>query len=722
MKFLIAFLNLLLVVVLLLGACSKSTPTPELSVPASEAEPEPATEPADTGETDESGEPAAMESAPLYVALIWNQHQPIYFKDTETGVYHKPWVRLHAAKDYVDMAAMLEEYLDIQATFNLTPSLLRQLLDLEGGAVDLYWQHTMAPAAELTEDQKAFIISHFFDINPKIIARFPRYQEIVDDRDNNADWDSQTWLDLQVFFNLGWTDPAWLEEAPLSGLVARGRDFVEDDKETVLDVHDRMIAEVIPLHRRLQDEGRIEVTMTPYFHPILPLLVDSELAILAAPDIALPARFTYGSDAVEQITMGVDFYTELFGRPPQGMWPAGGAVAQGMVDMVAQRGIQWMASDEDVLARSLGQTNFLRNSQGVVQDVDALYRPYLVGDQDDQMHIIFRDQAISDNIDFTYSGVPGAVAAQDFIRQLLLIRSELQTSGRTGPHLVSIILDGEHAWEHYPNDGKEFLHNMYQLLQAEQEKGTLQTISPSAFIAQYPAQAKLEELWAGGWASPDYLSWIGEQEENRAWDYLGQVRDFVEREKATLDQETLAQVMDLIYTAEGSDWFWWYGADQNSGDDGSFDLQFRLTLQQVYKLIGEPAPAFLKAPVIPQTTRPPAAFASDLISPAMDGLAAEGEWEAAGYYLVEGDALVSQLWYGFDRENLYLRLDGRRPWADVGEETRLGFYLARPGSEGEQFFSGWRAVPWRSPCPMPILANRMPAILSSCGPSSAREL
>jgi len=228
---------------------------------------------------------------------------------------------------------------------------------------------------------------------------------------------------------------------------------------------------------------------------------------------------------------------------------------------------------------------------------------------------------------------------------------------------------------------------MYQLLQAEQEKGTLQTISPSAFIAQYPAQAKLEELWAGGWASPDYLSWIGEQEENRAWDYLGQVRDFVEREKATLDQETLAQVMDLIYTAEGSDWFWWYGADQNSGDDGSFDLQFRLTLQQVYKLIGEPAPAFLKAPVIPQTTRPPAAFASDLISPAMDGLAAEGEWEAAGYYLVEGDALVSQLWYGFDRENLYLRLDGRRPWADVGEETRLGFYLARPGSEGEQFFS-----------------------------------
>jgi alpha-amylase/alpha-mannosidase (GH57 family) len=673
-------LILILICTLLLGACS-SSPTPPAEEPsAATATPEPGVETVATTPA-EPAAAAAPAGEPLYLALIWHQHQPIYFKDPATGVYQKPWVRLHAAKDYVDMAAILADYPEIKATFNLTPSLLRQLQDLEAGAVDLYWVHTLIPAAELTAEQKNFVASRFFDINAKIIARFPRYQEIADDRDNSASWEPQTWLDLQVLFNLAWTDPAWLENEPLAALVAQGRDYAETDKEVVLAEHARLITEVIPLHRQLQDDGQIEVTMTPFFHPILPLLLDSDLAQLAVPDIELPTRFAFGFDAVTQVEMGVEYYTELFGRPPRGMWPAEGSVAQGIVGMVARNGIQWMASDEEVLARSLGKASFARSSQEVVADADQLYRPYQVSSRDDQMFIIFRDKVISDKVGFTYSGTPGGAAAADFVGRVLAIRDQLASSGTPGPHLVSVILDGENAWEHYQNDGKEFLHAMYRLLSEQQAAGTIQTITPSQFLAQFPEQPAIEELWAGSWVSPDYLTWIGEDEENRAWEYLGQVRAMLERKKLALDPDTLARAMDAVYAAEGSDWFWWYGADQNSGDDGSFDLQFRLTLQQVYEIIGEPVPTFLKVPVIPETAQAPAAGASDLMTPSIDGVAAEGEWDAAGYYTVEGgvqatpEQIISQLWYGYDRQNLYLRLDARRPWADIGADTRVGIYL-----------------------------------------------
>jgi hypothetical protein len=433
--------------------------------------------------------------------------------------------------------------------------------------------------------------------------------------------------------------------------------------------------------------------MTPFFHPILPLLLDSDLAAVAAPDIELPPRYTYGFDAVEQIRLGVEYYEQNFGQPPVGMWPAEGSVAQEIVGMVARAGIQWMASDEEVLARSLGQTAFARNSQETVQDADALYRPYIVSSRDDSMYIVFRDKVISDKVGFTYSGTPGQAAAQDFINRILAIREQLAGTDAKGPNLVSVILDGENAWEHYDNDGKEFLNSLYQLLEEEQSKGTIQTITPSAYVAQFAEQPALEDLWPGSWVSPDYLTWIGEDEENRAWDYLGRVRATIERKKLALDDETLAAAMDAIYTAEGSDWFWWYGADQNSGDDGSFDLQFRSTLMRVYDIIGEPVPTFLKVPVIPQQAQAPEAGASALIAPEIDGVGDEAEWQGAGYYLEEGgvqatpNQIINKIWYGFDAETLYLRLDARRPWADVGDETRVGFYLTRPGGGPESPFS-----------------------------------
>jgi alpha-amylase/alpha-mannosidase (GH57 family) len=660
------------------------TPTPVAPTPTEAPAAEPTATPTEAP-------PAAEE--PIYLSIIWHQHQPVYFKDPATGIYQKPWVRLHAAKDYVDMAAILKQYPSIKATFNLTPSLLQQLLDLEAGAQDLYEVYTLIPPEELTDEQKQFIHDRFFDVNPKIIARFPRYQEIAGDRANWENWDAQTWLDLQVLFNLAWTDPDWLAQEPLASLVAKGRDYAPEDRQIVLDEHRRLVSTVIPLHKQLQDDGRIEITTTPFYHPILPLLVDTNLARIAVPDMELPNRFTYGIDAVEQTKRGVAFYKKLFDRDPRGMWPAEGAVAQEIVGIVGREGIQWMASDEEVLARSLGKKAFSRNAEETVLEADALYRPYIVRSRSNQLYTIFRDKVISDKVGFTYSGSDGLEAAQDFVQRILAIREQLAASGAEGPHLVSVILDGENAWEHYPNDGKKFLNSLYQLLEEEQARGAIQTITPSEFIHRFPDQPAIDELWAGSWVSPDYLTWMGEPEENRAWNYLNEVRTFVRNQQRNLDEETLSQVMDAIYTAEGSDWFWWYGADQNSGDDASFDLQFRLTLQRVYQIMGKPVPTFLKIPIIPERTQPPAAGVSGLVTPEIDGVAAEGEWDNAGYYLEEGgvqanpNQVISQLWYGFDTENLYLRLDGRRAWADVADETRIGFYLTRAGSGGEQFFS-----------------------------------
>jgi alpha-amylase/alpha-mannosidase (GH57 family) len=484
-------LNLLLVFTLLLSACNGKE--------ATETQP-----PEETGEA-----PEITGEQPIYLAIIWHQHQPVYFKDPDTGIYAKPWVRVHATKDYVDMAAMLRDYPDIHVTFNLTPSLIRQIDDFQAGAKDLYWVTAEVPADQLTAEQQQFILERFFDTNRKIIARFPRYQELLQMRDGGQEYSIQDYLDLQILFNLAWVDPDWLAEEPLAALVAKGENFSEADKVVLFAEHTRLINEVIPVHRELQDAGQIEVTMTPFAHPILPLLVSTDLALQAMPTVELPGMdFTYGQDAVAQIALGVELYEEHFGMPPRGMWPAEGSVAQEIVSMVSRAGIKWMASDEGVLASSLGMGSFTRNASEVVTQPDTLYRPYYVqGTQGDPVAMVFRDVVISDKVGFTYSGVSGQAAAQDFVNRIHAIRDELIAQGAEGPHLVSVILDGENAWEYYENDGKEFLNSLYTLLSEDE---LIKTVTPSEFLEMAPEQPEIEDLWAGSWISHDFSTWIGE--------------------------------------------------------------------------------------------------------------------------------------------------------------------------------------------------------------------
>ena len=643
-----------------------TAPTAE---PTATDEPAPTEEPPTLPTAAPTEEPAACSpNAPIYLAIVWHQHQPVYFQDPETGVFARPWVRLHAAKDYVDMAAILRDYPDVKATFNLTPSLLRQLEAIGAGASDLAREHTLVPAEELTDAQKQFILDRFFDTNRRIVARFPRYQELLDLRDNSDDplsaYSADDFRDLQLLFNLAWTDPDWLAEEPLAALVEKGEGFSEEDKVIVLDEHLRLVNEVIPLHRELQDAGQIEITTTPFAHPILPLLVNSDLALNALPDATLPSpAFTWGQDAVAQVELGVAFYTERFGQAPRGMWPSEGSVAEEMIGMVATSGIQWMASDEGVLAQSLNIDSFTRDGNEVVIEADRLYRPYNVqGRNSGPVAMLFRDRIISDKVGFTYSGLPGEAAADDFMRRIHAICGRLQSSGAEGPHLVSVILDGENAWENYDNDGKAFLHALYQRLSDEP---SIVTVTPSEFLATAPEPERLGRLWAGSWHNADFSIWIGEEDENRAWDLLRETRVYLQtyitgRNRDTVTPEELDAAFTQMYIAEGSDWFWYIGSDQTSADDASFDSQFRNALKQVYVELGAEPPSVLDVPIIPVAPATADRLSGGLLSPLVDGVAAAGEWDAAGAYMATGGVMATtptfaELAYGFDARNLYLK-------------------------------------------------------------------
>lgn len=588
----------------------------------------------------------------FYLNLMWHQHQPFYPKDAD-GVYTRPWVRVHATKDYYDMAAMVEAYPNVSVTFNLTPVLLMQLEDLAGGAKDIYWTTTEIPADQLSAEDKAFLLARFFDVNPKIVSGFPRFAELADRRSNPDSWTEADWRDLQVLFNLAWTDPGFLAEETLRPLVEKGRDYTEADKQILLGEHLRIIKEVIPLHTRLWEEGKIEVTTTPFAHPILPLVADTNLATVGDPAALLPAeRFRQVEDAENQIVRGLDTAERVLGRRPVGMWPGEGAVAQPVMWLFSKNGVRWVATGEDVLAQSLGLGSFTRDGADTVVEADTLYRPWqATHSRYDPLAMFFRDIRISDQLGFEYSGLDAETAAEDFMARLGRIRDSVEveaalTAGR--PYVVSVILDGENAWENYPGDGKDFLDALYTRLN---DANWVQTITPSEYLERFDQPEPLDEVYPASWFQPNFATWIGEGEEAIAWEYLWKVRDDLRLAQLEVDPDVYEAAYTRMLLAEGSDWFWWYGADQDSGDDGYFDRSYRELLGGVYDALGRERPGFVEVPIIAEVAVEPDRTPEDLVTIEIDGAA--GDWAAAGAY---DEAVPGGFGWAFDRENLYLRV------------------------------------------------------------------
>lgn len=649
----------LLAIGVLAAACT-SAPVDE----SGEADSPTSSEPVVDEGSDNGAAPA--DPVDIEVALVWHQHQPRY--PVVDGVVTRPWVRLHAAKDYVDMATLVDEFPDLALTINLTPVLLDQLVELSDGTRDTYWVVAETPVDDLTDQQRQFIVDRFFDVNADIVDLFPRYVELRRQREAGTAFTDQDLVDLRALFHLAWLDPEVPERVELLERVGGptgAADFDQDDTDALLAAHQRLVDEVIATHADLWADDRIEVITSPLAHPILPLIADTSLATVGDPSALLPREpFREFLDAAEQVERGLDTAESLLGQRPVGMWPGEGAVAQPVMRLFARNDVEWVATGEDVLARSLDIGGFERNDDDTVVDAATLYRPYRVDTNEGPVHLFFRDNRISDLIGFEYSGMSADEAVDDLMSRLHDIRLQLATVGVTAEEapLVTIVLDGENAWEHYPNDGRDFLRAMYRELTST---AGVRTTTPAAYLADHPdiasgvAGAELAEVFPAAWFSPDFGTWIGEPEEQRAWELLRTTRLALRKaeQDGRLTPDALERATVTMLHAEGSDWFWWYGADQESGDDRYFDDAYRELLGQVYDAIGEVRPRSIDVPIIPDPALEPQIVQTDPVTITIDG--DSSDWvDATTYRQTDITDPLYELGFAVDDEQLAIRVDG----------------------------------------------------------------
>jgi alpha-amylase/alpha-mannosidase (GH57 family) len=614
-----------------------------------------------------------MSDHPLSIAFVWHMHQP-YYKDDLSGSTILPWVRMHGIKDYYGMPALLADFPAVHQTFNLVPSLIKQVQDyVENNASDKFLDLTLKPAADLDQHDKIFLLRNSFLANwDTMIRPYPAYWMLLDRRGKSVSsrdlenavryYTTQDYLDLQVWFNLAWFDPFFKKSDPLvRGLIEKGSGFSEEEKLQLIAKQREVLAMIIPEYRKLAGVGRIELTTTPFYHPILPLLCDTDLAKIAMPDIHLPQnRFVHPEDAKVQVERALAYHERFFGVRPSGLWPSEGSVAEEIIPILVDAGVGWIGTDEGVLAHSLGM-KIERDFSGIMKRPEVLYKPYLAGKGGRDLSMVFRDHTLSDLVGFVYSKWDSRNAVNDLVDRLHRIRKSVGNR----PHLVSIILDGENAWEYYPNDGRDFFLYLYERLSKEQG---LQCVTVGEYLKQHPAEDRIERLHAGSWIYSNFRIWIGHEEDNRAWDLLGQTRDaLVQFAEGHADPDTIAKAWEEIYIAEGSDWCWWYGDDHFSENDEEFDLLFRTHLMNVYRLLSMDVPDELRVPILREDREAlPTVELTALISPTIDGQVTNYfEWLSAGYYDVargggamhRGASVIAHIYYGFDLRNLFLRLD-----------------------------------------------------------------
>lgn len=599
----------------------------------------------------------------LNIAFIWHMHQPLY-KDRINNAYLMPWVRLHGIKDYLDMAIILEKFPNLSQTFNLVPSLIEQLEDyVEGKAKDPYWKLSKIPVNKLSIIQKAKILELFFDLTwDKMIYKFPRYFEILQKREYflkinkefvsiAKEFSEQEILDLSVWFNIAWFDYLWQNEAPeLIRLIKKGRYFTEEDRKIVLNKQIEIIKRIIPEYKKLLKLGKVEIITSPYYHPILPLLCNSDSAKIARPEINLPwIHYHYPEDAFIQIKKGIDKHINCFGRRPSGMWPSEHSVSPEILPALVENKIKWIVSDEGILFHSLGYFPH-RDSEQLFTEPAVLYQPYLLEQSGRKITIIFRDIYLSDAIGFMYSKMDPFSAAEDLYNRLKAIQQRLPDNY---PYLVTIALDGENCWEHYVNDGHDFLNHFYEMVSND---SSLNMTSVNKYLEEHPPQKVLTNLFSGSWIRSDFTTWIGDPAKNKAWDYLYIARKELENYQINYPEQkdVLDKAWEEIYISEGSDWFWWFGKVNSSSHDDLFDWQFRLHLQNVYRLINEDIPDYLNYPL----------YDIGQVQTIPDALFKEG-WIDTHIYdfgsrtgtMHQSGKVFEKVYYGHDQNNFRLRID-----------------------------------------------------------------
>ena len=431
--------------------------------------------------------------AHIYLCFVWHMHQPFY-KNLVTGEYRLPWTRMHALKDYYGMVKILQDFPEIRQTFNIVPSMALQIDEYASGqAVDPFLRVALKPADELSEPEQEFLLHYFFQATPRMIDRYPRYRELYDAWQASGRVASRArrlfavrdLRDLQVLSQLAWFDEEFLtNDAEVVALVRKGRDYSRDDQLLVQRKEIEILSHVLPAYREFAARGQVEISTTPFYHPILPLLCDSNIASVSHPYVPLPNRFSYPQDAREQIQRGRAFAQTELGYSPQGMWPSEGSVSDEVLAIASDHGFRWIATDNGVLARTLHRS----------ATPDIGYRPHIWRQGGREIRVIFRDHYLSDLIGFVYSKMSAADAADHFLHHIQM------NAANHGDVLVPIILDGENAWEYYDQNGRPFLRSLYRRITDHPDMSAV-TVSEGIDRVQ---PHHLDHIFPGSWINANF--------------------------------------------------------------------------------------------------------------------------------------------------------------------------------------------------------------------------
>ncbi|NOQ63141.1 MAG: glycoside hydrolase [Methyloprofundus sp.] len=537
------------------------------------------------------------ENKKIKLVLCWHMHQPEY-RDLQTGEFKLPWTYLHVIKDYVDMVAHLEEEPNAKAVINFAPILLEQIEDYAEQLNN--YSHDKAPikdsllaalvSPDVPEDveQRLELIGYCLRANrEQQIERYPAFSKLA----KIADWvqengdaakylNDQYMVDILVWYHLAWMgETVKLTDARIQRLIVKGSNYTLYERMEIVDVISELLSKVLLRYKVLAQQGRIEISVTPYAHPIVPLLLDLNSTYEAMPDAPMPDLKSYpgGEERIKwHIKKGLEIFEEVFDFTPQGCWPSEGAVSAATLKLLAESGFSWAATGGQVLRNSL-------NISGTPDT--SIHHPFKL--QDIELPCFFRDDGLSDLIGFKYSTWQANDAIGELIHHI-----ETIAASESSDSVVSIIMDGENAWDHYRANGYHFLSGLYKRL-AEHEHIELTTFSEC--LAQKVEVKELPQLMAGSWVYGTFSTWIGDRDKNRGWDMLGEVKKCFDLVMAsgrlTAEEVTAAEIQ--LAVCEGSDWFWWFGDYNAEQAVSSFEKQYRLNLANLYRTLGEAIPTYL---------------------------------------------------------------------------------------------------------------------------------
>ncbi|OUR65128.1 glycoside hydrolase [Methylophaga sp. 42_25_T18] len=535
----------------------------------------------------------------LKVVLCWHMHQPQY-SEPMGGMYQLPWTYLHAIKDYVDMAWHLENVSGAKAVVNFAPTLIEQIADYDaqlksrfkgmGHLKDPLLIALDSPAQPAhAEDRKTLIKACLRANEDKLIAPFPHFASLVEtarwllDKPERLDYiNDQFMVDMVVWYHLVWMgESVRRTDVRIQELMKKGKQYSFHDRRQLMIVIGELLHDLIPRYRRLAESGTVELSVSPYAHPIVPLLLDINSTLEAMPDAPLPEITSYpGGEqrAHWHMEEGLRVFESYFGFRPKGCWPSEGAVSEDTLEVIAQHDFDWCATGENVL----------RNSLTLSEMADAnIHKPYKLPGKSPAC--FFRDDGLSDLIGFTYTSWGADDAVNDFIHHLTTIKS---TTEEDKDRVVSVILDGENAWEYYSYNGYYFLETLYSRL-AEHPDIELTTFSES--LSNGVTAAELPQMMAGSWVYGSFSTWIGEPDKNHAWDLLSAAKQTFDQviSNKSFDADFMQALLRQLAICEGSDWFWWFGDYNSSESVSDFERLFRMHLSNLYQMLGEEVPQVL---------------------------------------------------------------------------------------------------------------------------------